>query len=242
VLPAADTSIVGALTLSGAATDNIEVQTVRVYVNTNLPVTATGTWAWSVELDTLVPGTNVVVVEAIDATGNRAQLTRRFFKSVPVPFTLLTVGSGTVTGPADGALLEVARGYSVTAKAAPGYLFAGWTGTINQASATLPFLMEAGFQLTAIFVTNPFPSVKGTFNGLFYNPDQVEQQSSGFLTLTLGVLGRWRRDQSLVPHRHQCAVGADAPGRHRRERPDQRLDHEQPACSGGHERGLVRHA
>ncbi|HXJ72406.1 MAG TPA: hypothetical protein VNM37_06120, partial [Candidatus Dormibacteraeota bacterium] len=99
--------------------------------------------------------------------------------------------SGTITGPAHGALLEVNRGYTLVAKPAPGYLFAGYTGTVSQLSPTLPFLMESNFAVTALFVTNQFPRAKGSYNGLFYNTNIVDQGSSGFLTLTLGDLGSY---------------------------------------------------
>jgi len=144
-----------------------------------------------VTLTDVPPGTNTLVVEAIDTTGNRTQRTRSFFHSVRVPLTLQVVGAGTVQGPANGALLEVGRAALLTAQAAPGNLFAGWTGTVSQSSATISFLMESNLTLTALFVTNLFPTVKGTYNGLFYDPNQVEQQSSGFLTLTVGDFGAY---------------------------------------------------
>lgn len=181
----------GPVTVAGAATDNVGVETVRVYVNTNGPLTATGTGVWSAVMTGLVPGTNSVVVEAIDTTGNRTQVARSYFYSVPVAFTLGQIGQGTVTGPANGALLELGRGYKLVAKPASGYLFAGWTGSTYESSATLPFLMQSNFNVTAVFVTNAFPSVKGTYNGLFYTAGQVEQDSSGYLTLTLGNLGAY---------------------------------------------------
>ena len=175
----------------GTSSDNVAVETVRVYLNTNAPVTASGTAVWSALLSGVPAGTNVVVAEAIDSSGNRAQTTRTFFHSVLAPLSLQTVGSGTITGPAHGALLEVNRGYTLVAKPAPGYLFAGYTGTVSQLSATLPFLMESNFAVTALFVTNQFPRAKGSYNGLFYNTNIVDQGSSGFLTLTLGDLGSY---------------------------------------------------
>jgi acid phosphatase len=38
---------------------------------------------------------------------------------------------------------------------------------------------------------NPFPTVKGTYSGLFYEPNQAEEQSSGFITLTIGNFGSY---------------------------------------------------
>ena len=175
----------------GTATDNVGVESVRVYLNTNAPVDASGTEVWTALMSNVPPGTNVVVAEAVDAAGNRSQATVTFFRSIRVPFTLQTVGSGTVTGPANGDLLELGRAYTLVAKPAAGFLFAGYTGSVSQASATLPFIMESNFTVTAVFVANPFPAAKGIYNGLFYNTNVVEQRSSGFLTLTLGDLGSY---------------------------------------------------
>ena len=190
--PPANASVTGDVTpVTGTATDNEGVETVRVYLNTNGPVTASGTGVWSAVLNNVPPGTNVVTVEVTDAAGNLSQVTRAFFRSILIPVSVQQVGNGTVTGPANGALLELDRAYTLVAKPAPGFIFAGWTGTLNQSTLTLPFVMESNFNATAVFVSNPFPALKGTYNGLFYNTNQVEQQSSGFLTMALGDFGAY---------------------------------------------------
>jgi cyclophilin family peptidyl-prolyl cis-trans isomerase len=175
--------------VSGIASDNANVAVVRAYLNTNAPVTATGSNSWSAVLTNVPPGTNLVIVEAIDTSGNRSQAGTLFFRSVRVPLTLQIVGAGSVSGAADDQLLELTRGYALVAKPNPGNLFAGWTGTLNSASTTIRFLMESNTSLTALFVTNLFPFVKGTYNGLFYDTNQVDQQSAGFLTLSVGDFG-----------------------------------------------------
>lgn len=177
------------ITLTGTASDNFTLALVRVSVG-DISVSATNNLSsWSLTLTNLPPGTNVALVEAVDAAGNRTQLTHTFFRSVRVPFTLQQAGLGKVTGPTNTALLEVGRGYTLTAKPARGYLFGGWSGSNNFNGATLKFLMQSNWNLTATFVTNLFPYVKGTYNGLFHDMTSVEQFSSGFFTLKVGEVG-----------------------------------------------------
>jgi len=60
-----------------------------------------------------------------------------------------------------------------------------WVGSITSESAALTFVMHSNATLTAQFVANPFPAVKGTYHGLFYEESGVEHHSSGFLKLTI---------------------------------------------------------
>jgi len=209
--PAANGSVTTTdVTVSGTASDNVGVSSVQVYLNSEAPRVAIGTNNWSISLTGVAAGTNSLVAEAIDKAGNRSQVARSFFHSLRSPLTLQIVGNGTVTGQANGALLEVGRGYLLVAQPAPGYLFGGWTGTLQRSSASLPFLMQSNMMLTALFVTNRFPAVKGTYNGLFYDNNQVEQQSSGFLSLTVGNLGAYTA-KLLMNGKHYRFRGSFAP-------------------------------
>lgn len=179
------------ITLTGTASDNFTLASVRVSVGDISVSTTNNLSSWSLTLTNLPPGTNVALVEAVDTTGNRTQLTHTFFRSVRVPFTLTQLGQGKVTGPTNTAMLEVGRGYSLTAKPARGYLFGGWSGSNNSPGTTLKFLMQSNWNLTATFVTNLFPYVKGTYNGLFHDTNMVEQISSGFFTLNVADFGSY---------------------------------------------------
>jgi len=179
------------ITLTGTASDNFSLALVRVSVG-DISASATNNLSsWSLTLTNLPPGTNVALVEAVDATGNRTQITHTFFRSVRVPITLAQIGLGKVTGPTDSAMLEVGRGYTLKAKPARGYLFGGWSGSNDSPGVTLKFLMQSNWNLTATFVTNLFPYVKGTYNGLFHDTNMVEQISSGFFTLKPGSAGSY---------------------------------------------------
>ncbi len=191
--PTANTSLTQAdVTVRGWVKDNVGVSNVRVRRGTNDPVTATVTGTnWTATLTNVPPGTNSIVAEAIDTSGLRGQSIVSFFRSVRVPLTLAVIGHGSIRGAVDQQLLEIGRGYNITAKPDPGNLFAGWSGDGTGDKLTLNFLMDSNRTINAVFATNLFPYVKGIYTGLFHNSDQVEQASSGFVTLSLANAGTY---------------------------------------------------
>jgi len=187
------------VTISGTVTDTGGVEQMRLYLNLDDPVEVpfnTNGNTWSVTFTNFPAGDNVFLVEATDRAGNRSTKTSGFFRSVALPLTLFLdggTGKGTTAGPTNSQLLEVGRTYFLTAKPDARNLFAGWrkNGNLIALNTKYGFLMESNLALTAVFNTNLFPYIKGTYNGLFYNPERVEEISSGFLTLTLGDLGSY---------------------------------------------------
>lgn len=180
------------VSVTGTVTDGTSVEVVRVYWNTNSPLTATRTNnQWSVLLTNVPPGTNTLIVEAVDAVGLRSQINRTFFRSILVPLTLDIVGAGTVTGATNGQLLELTRGYKLVARPNASNLFAAWTGDFPQDNPTLQFVMGSNTTVTAVFGTNLFPYLRGTYNGLFFDQTQVEQHSSGYLTMAVSSAGAY---------------------------------------------------
>lgn len=178
--------------ISGTAGDNFAVGQVVVSLNGGLgQVAAHSNGLWLITVTNVPPGTNTILVRVFDEAGHQAQITRKFFRSVRVPFVLQTTGLGTVKGATNNAMLEVGRGYALTARPGRGYLFGGWSGSNDFNGPTLKFIMQSNWNLTATFVTNLFPWVKGTYNGLFHDTTLVEQMSSGFVTLTVGDAGSY---------------------------------------------------
>ena len=116
-------------------------------------------------------------------------VTRRIFHRVKAPISLSVAGSGTISGATNNALLEVGRIYTLTAKPGKGHLFGGWSGSTSSVSLKLTFMMETNSALTATFPTNLFPTVQGIYNGLFYDTNDFQQASAGFLTLKVGSSG-----------------------------------------------------
>lgn len=211
------------LAVTGTVTDNVAIESVRVYLGSNSPVTATVTnTAWSVTLTNMPAGTNHLLAEATDAAGNRLTAISSFFFKVPLPFTnVLTqagTGTGTTIGVTNGQLLDVGRIYSITAIPDPTNFFVGWLNNASYIdfSATHRFYMETGKTVYAQFDTNQFPNIKGTYNGLFVSTNTVEQQSSGYFTLTVNELGRYSakliKNGYTIPFSDQfTTVGASSP-------------------------------
>jgi len=138
-----------ALTITAIVTDNVALQSVRAYLGSAGPVASlqnANSQIWTATLTNFTPGTNSFLLEATDTSDNRASTSRQFFQSVPVRLGLFLGGTsctdgevvtnmitnlvtrcgGTIMGATNGQLLEIGRGYTLTAKPAPGNIFAGW--------------------------------------------------------------------------------------------------------------------
>lgn len=176
------------VSLSGTASDNVAVQAVEVVVNNGRPQLANGTMSWTAQIS-LAPGTDVISVYSVDASGNVSanatlQLTYVSMSTVVVQ----TNGLGAVSPNLNGKQLEVGQTYTVRAKPGPGQAFAGWNGAASQ-SAELSFVMQPNLALTANFVPSPFPPVKGEYAGLAANTNAITPQNSGYFGLTVTPSG-----------------------------------------------------
>jgi hypothetical protein len=146
---------------------------------------------WSVPVE-LVPGSNTVRVKSVDMFGNESAIvTRTLIFVVTNTLTVATNGTGSISPVLNGKSLEIGKGYMLTATPGLGYVFSNWTsgGEVVSTSNKYTFLMETNLMLTANFVPNPFVQVKGVYNGLFYESDEVRLESSGLLNLTLSDKG-----------------------------------------------------
>jgi hypothetical protein len=168
--------------------------------NLNGPITM----LWSIT-NMPSPGTNILVVQAVDYSSNVSTiLTRRFFYQVQSQLSLTTNtsgGAGTLTGhafikgdiaPANFASLNIGEGYSIVAVPNSTSLLGNWTNisgtnvTITNGN-TLHFVMEAGTSIHALFASNIFlaSGIHGTYNGLFYVlPELVSNELVTNLVIT----------------------------------------------------------
>jgi hypothetical protein len=179
------------VTIAGTADDNDAVARVDYQVGAGGFATATGTDNWSVSV-TLQPGTNILSVRSVDLSGNISFTnTRSVFCSVASSLNLAINGQGSVSGATNGQQLPIGRVYKLTAIPTSGFAFSNWTGDVSGTSPELSFLMGSNLQVTANFVTNPFIACKGSFNGLFYESNQVRLGSSGAFTLALTDKGTY---------------------------------------------------
>ncbi len=176
----------------GTVADNNGVASIICTFNGGAPQTValtTNKWTNAVVCN---PGTNVIVVQSVDLAGNLSvPATNSFFYVVSNAFTLVINGNGTVTKNFTGNMLELGRGYQLTAKPLNGFnVFSNWTGYVPASNnLVLNFIMSPGLVINANFVTNPFIPITGTYNGLYYETNQVKLTSAGMFTFTLASNG-----------------------------------------------------
>ncbi len=150
------------LTLVGKASDNVGVANVNYSLNGADWITANSTnnWTnWNAFL-ALSPGTNVIQAFSADAANNYSPTnTVSVFYVLKAPLSVSTNGKGTLSTNYNNVLLDIGRSYSVTATAAAGFKFNGWSGSTNSTNATLHFMMESNLSYTANFVDSQLPTL-----------------------------------------------------------------------------------
>ena len=151
--------------------------------------------------------TCVVSNSAGTATSSAATLTVNIIAVRPGTnvFTVITNGNGQIWPSLDPQRLVMGRKYKLTAYPGLNQEFTGWTGSFTSASPSLSFVMTSNLVLQANFIPSPFISVAGTFNGLFYESDEVRQASAGFWNLALNRRGYYSGWLRLGGNRHTFA-------------------------------------
>jgi hypothetical protein len=182
--------------VQGTASDPFAITAVQYQLlnanGSNAWQLATGTNAWSATVTNLIPGTNTVRVEAMDIGSNVSTVVSRTFNYiVTTPLSLAIVGEGSVAGATNGQLLHLGYPYHLTAAAANGFKFAGWTGSITTNTATVSFDATVNFSLTANFVEAAKPTLSITA------PVNAERWSNNVFNVTgqatdlVGVAAVW---------------------------------------------------
>jgi len=185
------------IVVTGTATGEPPVTSLLYSIGDRGLTNAPGAASWSIPMEAR-PGTNLITVSALDSAGRRSVVaTRTIFYSAATPLYLTNQGNGTILGATNGQPFEVQRFVTLTAKPAPGYLFAGWSGTYLHSFTKILFPMYSNTFLTATYVTNAFSSVKGTFSGLFFNPD-VTYHPGGAITFSVTDQGKVSGKLSLA--------------------------------------------
>jgi|GEM_PF-5849351 len=153
--------------LAGTATDNIAVESVEVAVNGEDPIVADfSEGVWSLAAVALQPGDNTISVRALDLNGNDSMPVTRAV-SYLTPIVVTVVGKGTVTKGYLGTSLRVPDSTQTIASApAPGWLFAGWSGSVSATTSQLEFSAAPGTTLQALFVPTQFEAGKGRYLGV----------------------------------------------------------------------------
>ena len=152
-------------TVTGKCADNVAVSNVWVQLNNTgfNPVDTFSGTNWTKQVS-LTPGTNTVQAFAVDTTGNHSLTNAvKFFYILSGPLTVTINGNGTFS-PANysNVVLQIGKGYTVTATAKPGFGLKNWTdglGNILSTKAALQFLMSSNLALVANFVDVTPPTI-----------------------------------------------------------------------------------
>ena len=192
-------------TASGAAA----VRVVRYQLTNDLNWTdATGTNVWSANV-TLAPGTNVFQAYAEDVAGHRSSTNSvTCFLVVTDLLSVITLGEGYLTPNYSNALLEIGRGYTMTATPTKGCQFARWYvdwgfgGPLDEvATPTLNFIMQPGLALTAVFLDMIPPTLTVTNLVDTEGFTNASFQVRGTAADNVGVASvNWRLKSKLAPY------------------------------------------
>ena len=101
--------------------------------------------------------------------------------------------SGAVVPNLNGKSLSVTHDYTVAAVPGKGHAFANWSGIIQSDDRSLTFVMPSvsNATLTANFIPSPFASngVAGLYTGLFWDTNNLSNETSGWFSATLADNG-----------------------------------------------------
>jgi hypothetical protein len=153
-------------TVTGKASDNVAVSNVFYSLNNAAWTSATtaNNWSnWTAAVN-LIAGTNTIQAYAEDTSSNISTTNSVSFNAVlSTVLTVSTNGLGSLNPNYNNALLQVGKGYSITATAGTGFAFTNWTGGVSLPlavltnKATLQFVMQSNLVLQANFADTNRP-------------------------------------------------------------------------------------
>jgi len=152
-------------TSDGGGVASVKFRVENYYGNSDYQ-SAQGTGQWTANVTGLAGGQNIIRIQAVDYSGNMSEVVQSVFYIQKVPLAVNVTGGGTMSPNLAGSMLQVGNDYTVTAKPAKGYAFAGWSGEQAANSASLEFLMLTNTVLQANFVPTPFGPAIGKYEGI----------------------------------------------------------------------------
>ena len=211
------------LSIQGTAKDNVAVASVSYRINSNTWTLAQGTSNWTGQV-TLSQGMNTIQSCATDSSGNISPTVSVKVTYVPTARLGATVvGSGAISGSVAtktnaSAAFAIGKSATLTATAAKGQAFQGWTGWTNSPDATIKFTMPGeDVDLTARFVTSPFPAAAGVYKGLITPEDPFDTTNYGAFVVTVTASGGYSAKLSFLAQTvlstGQLGLDATAPDR-----------------------------
>ncbi len=91
-------------------------------------------------------------------------------------------GQGAIEPDPSDRILTLGQVYTLTAIPCSGSVFSNWTGDVVTNKNPFTFTLDSNMILRANFISNPFPAVRGTYNGLFSASNGVTEQSAGMVS------------------------------------------------------------
>ncbi|MGO8835946.1 MAG: beta strand repeat-containing protein [Limisphaerales bacterium] len=155
-------------TVTGTASDNVQVSSVVCQINGSGWNNAVGTTSWSA-LVNLLPGTNLIRAYAVDLAGNKSTTNSVSMDYVATnQLQVQMSGLGTISPNYSNAWLEIGRNYSITSAPASGFVFTNWVVSTNWIGGTtisttnLQFMMASNLTLQVNFADTNKPTVSIT--------------------------------------------------------------------------------
>jgi hypothetical protein len=171
---------------------------------------------------TSVAGWNTPANQSVTITDGAATTASGLYIPSIIPrsgLILLTNGYGSIQHGAWPIDLVIGDKYVVTAVPQSKNVFSEWVGGTNEpysvlnAAARYTFTMQSNLVLEANFVTNPFVSVKGTYNGLFATTNGVTEETAGLLSgLTVAPGGTYSGRVFVNGRSHVISGSFDSAG------------------------------
>jgi cyclophilin family peptidyl-prolyl cis-trans isomerase len=166
---------------------------------------AVSTSTWSAGLTNLSPGYYTLVAAVTDQGGRSATVSRTFQVLARVTLQVYPPGAGAVRSNWSGSYISTgltSSRYLITALTNGGYVFAYWTNSAGLLFQINPFqiAVPGDMTFTAVFDTNYFYRVAGTYNGLFqpvgtngvFDPvnTMISPTNAGGYTMTVDHFGK----------------------------------------------------
>jgi hypothetical protein len=130
-----------------------------------------------------------------------------------ITLTASPSGAGMTSG---GGAFKTGSTRTVRATAAKGFIFDNWTenGAVASSSAGYTFVLNRSRSLVANFIPNPFPSVSGTYTGLFLDETNgVSPRSAGCITVSPTAGGAFSGTLQVAGSRSTLSGQFDNSGR-----------------------------
>jgi cyclophilin family peptidyl-prolyl cis-trans isomerase len=161
---------------------------------------------WSFAVSNLAPGPYTILAVGYDNQGAARLVSEKFNLLARMSLAAQPSGAGAVAAGLNGKYLTVGQTYSVSASPKTGHLFTFWTGPVaNSNVSATTFVMSSNTALTANFTSNLFPTVAGSYTGLFFDPSNVSPTNAGSVAITTTGTGSFSGQMKFASRTYQLA-------------------------------------